>query len=109
MFDQIYPFQITDKGIYINVKATPKASANKIGKVFTDSNNKNALRIYVTAVAENGKANEAIIELLAKFLKIAKSKISIQAGFTDRNKTLLIEGDIQELKKLLTACLQPYI
>jgi uncharacterized protein YggU (UPF0235/DUF167 family) len=109
MFEQIYPFQITDKGIYVNIKATPKAAANKVGKVFTDNNNKNVLKVYVTSVAEKGKANEAIIELLAKFLRISKSRISIQSGFIDKNKILLIEGDIQELKKLLTACLQPYI
>lgn len=68
----------------ITVKVTPKAK-NNIIKVEND-----LVKIYVTAVAENDKANQAVIKLLAKTLKIPNSSVSILKGQTSRNKILLI-------------------
>ena len=51
----------------IFVKLTPKASHNRIGEEKILPNGKSQLMVYVTAVAENGKANEALIKLLAKY------------------------------------------
>ena len=90
MFAELRPYKITDKGIELQVKVTPKASKNRIGEVFTDSDGINILRIYVTAVPEDGKANKAVIELLAKALGVSKSSLEITRGHTDQRKTILI-------------------
>ncbi|WP_246051365.1 DUF167 domain-containing protein [Balnearium lithotrophicum] len=50
------------------------------------------LKIRVTVPPEEGKANRAVIELLAKSLKVPKSSIRIKRGTTGRIKTLEIEG-----------------
>jgi uncharacterized protein (TIGR00251 family) len=50
------------------------------------------LKIRVTVPPEEGKANRAVIELLAKALKVSKSSIRIKRGTTGRMKTLEIEG-----------------
>jgi uncharacterized protein (TIGR00251 family) len=50
------------------------------------------LKIRVTVPPEEGKANRAVIELLAKALKVPKSSIRIKRGTTGRMKTLEIEG-----------------
>ena len=81
--------------IRLSVKVTPKSSSGRIqgweGEV---------LRIAVTAAPEDGKANKAVIALLAKTLKVPKSAIDIASGETSRHKTLLIDGDESLLAQL---------
>jgi uncharacterized protein (TIGR00251 family) len=72
-----------------------KASQNKIEGWSQDSKGQKVLRVKVTAVPEDGKANEALIGLLSKSFQIAKSKISIRRGTTSRIKEVEIEGDIR--------------
>lgn len=48
------------------------------------------LKVYVTTVPEKGKANKAVIELLAKELKVPKSHISVVSGETSSSKVLRI-------------------
>jgi len=52
-----------------------------------------ALKVRVGAPPEGGKANTALIKLLAKAWKLPKSAISIVAGHGQRQKTLLVSGD----------------
>ncbi|MFV9875700.1 MAG: DUF167 domain-containing protein [Rickettsiales endosymbiont of Dermacentor nuttalli] len=76
--------------LYINLKVIARARVNKIGETFISSEGKSVLKIYVTSPAEHGKANKAIIELLAKHLKVAKSDIRILQGQHNNNKLVLI-------------------
>ena len=59
------------------------------------------LKASVTAVPEKGKANSALIKLLSKEWKLAKSNFKVISGETDRNKTLLLKGDAQALARQL--------
>ena len=86
----------TPDGIRISVKLTPKSSKNQILGVEAD-----ALKVSVTSPPEDGKANAALIELLAKSFKIAKSRITLVTGGKNRHKTLAISGDSQELFALI--------
>lgn len=72
------------------VRATPKASSNRI-KAERLEDGSMLLRVYVTAVPESGKANHAVIKLLAKALGVPKSALAIQRGETDRNKLIKID------------------
>lgn len=76
----------------IRVRLTPKASRNGIRGWAADAEGKPVLKVSVTAVPEKGKANEALIELLARELKIPKKNISLTHGGSSRDKTLLIKG-----------------
>lgn len=71
----------------LKVKVIPKASRNEIVG-FED----NVLKVKLTAAPEKGKANQALIDLLSKKLKIPKSKITIIRGATSSLKTLEIDG-----------------
>ena len=73
------------------MRATPKAAKTRVGPVAADAAGQAFLKIYVTAPPEDGKANIAVIELLSKTLKIAKSHFHITAGQADRRKTILID------------------
>ena len=75
----------------IAIRLTPKASADRIGEVRQLPNGQEQLVVYVTAAPEDGKANEAMIRLLAKHFGVAVSRLTIVRGLTNRNKTVRIE------------------
>ena len=50
------------------------------------------LKIKVTVPPEGGKANQKVVELLSKALKVPKSNIEIVRGETSRIKLVRIEG-----------------
>ncbi|MBO9478977.1 DUF167 domain-containing protein [Shimia sp. R11_0] len=72
-------------GAEIAVRVTPKASRNR---VMQDGD---VLRVYVTTVPENGKANVAVQKLLAKHLGLAKSRLTLIRGVTSRDKVFRVE------------------
>jgi uncharacterized protein len=84
---------MSEPGRTLLVKLTPRAAQNKIGEWTENEHGKKILKVYVTAVPEDGKANQSLIALLAKSWKIPKSSIKIVNGATDRLKTLRIEKD----------------
>jgi uncharacterized protein YggU (UPF0235/DUF167 family) len=50
------------------------------------------IKARVRAAPENGKANAALIELVAKLLRAPKSAVSIRSGETARIKQIFIAG-----------------
>ena len=48
-----------------------------------------------------GKANEALVIVLAKALGIARNRITLVSGDTQRKKILRIEADPEEIRKRL--------
>lgn len=64
-----------------------------------------ALKLGINAAPEDGKANAAIIALLAKHLPVAKAAISVVAGAKDRRKLVDIRGDPAALAQALEAWL----
>ena len=65
-----------------------------------------ALKVAVTQVPEKGKANKAIIELLADALSLKKSQIELISGETSSQKKFLIrEIDRETLAKRISTAL----
>jgi len=61
------------------------------------------LWVKVAAPPEKGRANGALIELMAKLLSVPKSDLAIVRGFTSRQKVIAINGLTTEaLKEKLT-------
>ncbi|MEN8236199.1 MAG: DUF167 domain-containing protein [Pseudomonadota bacterium] len=98
MRDSKLPFQSSENGLFLNLHVTAKASRNCIGPVVQEADGRMALKVYVTAVPDAGKANAAVIELLAKVWKIPKSAFAIARGSTHRRKVFEISGDLQALQ-----------
>lgn len=71
-------------GAEIAVRVTPKASRNAV-KV-----DGGEIRVYVTVLPEDGKANAAVQKLLAKEIGIAKSRLELVRGATSRDKLFRI-------------------
>ncbi len=68
-----------------NIRVTPHAKQNKVVE------NEGVWRVYTTVAPENGRANSAVIELLAKHLDVPKSRIKIIKGLTGRDKVVTID------------------
>lgn len=51
-----------------------------------------AWKLRVTAPAESGKANDAVVDLLATTLEIPRARIEIVSGRGSRDKTVVVEG-----------------
>ena len=71
------------------VRVTPKASHNRV-VVEELEDGAMRVRVYVTIVPEDGKANKAVIALLAKALGVPKSRLDLMQGHTSRDKTFRI-------------------
>ncbi len=90
----------SDGVIRFMVRVTPKASRERIDGVVIDSDGVPLLRIAVTEVPEGGKANKAVLALMAKQLGVAKTQLTVQTGAAERRKLLCLKGDATELARL---------
>ena len=95
------PVRVFDDHIRLSLRLTPNASRDAVETVETGDDGSAWLRAKVTAVPEDGKANKALVQLLAKWLRVPKSSISIISGETARKKILRIEGDPEDLIRQL--------
>ena len=73
----------------LHIKVTPNAKSERIKKEVGEDGSV-IYKIYITATPEDGKANAAVIKLLAKTMGIAKSKLAIMHGHKTREKTIKI-------------------
>lgn len=81
------------------MRLTPKAARNRIEGPAPEASGGVVLKVSVTAVPEDGKANAALVKLLAKEWRIPKSALTIAAGATDRRKVLHVAGDPDALRR----------
>lgn len=95
-------FTLDAKGrALLPLRVQPRASRARISGLEDDGQGGRALKIAVTAPPEDGKANDAVIGLLAKTLGLAKSRIEIAAGASGRRKLARISGaDAETLARL---------
>lgn len=95
------PFEVVPEGLEVQICVIPNASRVSIGDVVADAQGNGALKLAVTAVPEKGKANTAVIKLLAKSWRLRKTDCQVIRGQTERYKTLFILGDGKNLKATL--------
>ena len=69
----------------INVRVIPRA---RVRKIFVAEDG--SLRVYTNVAPTDGKANEAVIKMLAKHYDVPKSSISILRGATSHDKVVSI-------------------
>lgn len=83
----------------LEVRVQPRAKRNSVEVVEGGK-----LKVYVTAPPESGKANDAVIALLSKHLKVSKSKIAIVRGHRGRDKVLQIRSmSAEQVRNRLTS------
>ncbi len=75
----------------VHVRATPRSSRCEVSDVKGGT-----LHVRITAPPADGEANKAVIETVAKALKVSKSLVRIKAGASSRQKTLEISQVSQD-------------
>ena len=94
--------QETPQGVVVPVQAQPGARQNGI-----TGEHAGRLRVAVTQAPEKGKANKALIEVLAAALDLKKSQVALVAGETSSQKKFLVTGvSLPELSRRLALCLE---
>lgn len=89
------------QGVLVPVRAQPGAS-----KAGVRGEQNGMLKVAVTQIAEKGKANKALVEVLSRDLKLRKSQIELVSGETSAQKSFLIRGvDAGELAARIQAAL----
>jgi uncharacterized protein (TIGR00251 family) len=99
------PISATAAGVRVALRLQPGASRAGIDGLARLADGRVVLKARVGAPPEDGKANAALIRLLAKSWHLPKGAISIVAGRSDRVKTLEVAGDPGELTARLGAWL----
>ena len=70
----------------VSVKVVPDAKREQIQAGLDGS-----LKVWLRARPKEGKANQALTELLSKYYSVSRSQIHIISGRTSRNKIVEIE------------------
>lgn len=87
------PFaRLTSRGLELRIRLTPKSSSDRVEGI-CDSADGPALAARVRAVPADGEANTALERLIADWLDIAKSSVSLTAGQKSRVKTVTISAE----------------
>jgi uncharacterized protein len=79
--------QEKDGAVLLPVKVVPNSSRTQIAGMLGDR-----VKIKVQQPPEEGKANRAVEELLAKVLGVPKTNVSVVAGQTRPQKTVKVVG-----------------
>jgi len=89
--------QPSENGATFKIRVQPKSSRNQV-----DGYKEGVLRLRVTAPPEAGKANAAVVSLLAQTLGIAMNQVRIVRGHASREKLVAVESlTPEEVERLL--------
>lgn len=80
-------------GVTLTVRLMPRAGSDRIVGFETDARGQRVLKVAVTAPPVDGAANQALLALLAKRLRIPKTSVSLVAGASARVKRVMLPDD----------------
>ena len=83
----------TAEGFRIAVRLQPGAGANRIEGIERAADGAARLKVRVTVAAEAGRANRALIKLLAKAWRLPARDIDVVVGAKSRNKIIMVHSD----------------
>ncbi len=87
MSDAHLDLQQSDLGVRVPVKVVAGASRSRVVGIFDG-----ALKVAVAAPPEKGKANKALIKILAETFDLPKNRVSIEQGQSSHHKIVLLHG-----------------
>jgi len=93
------PFDLSgDDAIVLRLHVQPGA-----GRTAVVGRHGDALKVRVAAAPEGGRANAAVISLVATTLGVAEDQVSLTSGESSRSKRVKVSGvDVDEVRRLLS-------
>ncbi|XSG83183.1 MAG: DUF167 family protein [Methyloligella sp. ZOD6] len=90
------PFRRDAEGLLLAVRLTPKSGRDQVEGI-EEYDGAPVLRARVRAVPEDGKANTALEKLIAKWIGLPNTNVSVEKGQTSRMKQVRLMGDAETL------------
>jgi uncharacterized protein (TIGR00251 family) len=100
------PWQVLAHGLVLTVRLTPKGGRDAIDGIEAMADGRSVLKVRVRAAPSEGEANDALVRLLAKSLKIAARQVTLVAGATARIKRVEIAGSGPALAAALASIVE---
>jgi uncharacterized protein len=107
-FSEPSPFSLAAGRLRVRVHARPGGRRDEIEGLRAEAGGGGALRVTVRAAAEDGKANAAIVKLLAGEWELPRASISLVSGAKDRRKSFHLAGEPQALLARLEGWLKKW-
>lgn len=95
------PLRRGPRGLTLSLRVQPHAGRDRVVGLVEDAAGETALKVKVSAPADAGRANNAVLALLAKHFALPKSALSLLRGERDRNKVVAVDGEIEALEPRL--------
>lgn len=99
-------YSFFENGIRLSVKAKPGTVDTRAPKIVDIGDGKQAVEIAVAAIAEDGKATQAILEAVAEGLGVRNSDVTLKTGATGKLKIIEIRGEAEVLAEKLARWLK---
>lgn len=88
-------------GVLLGVRVSPSARRTALRGVYGDR-----LKVSVSAPPEDDRANQELMETLAKWLEVPRNSVRLEIGHRSRDKTIAFAGmDESELRRRLNRLL----
>jgi len=95
------PWRAAAGGVLLDLRVTPKSGRDAIDGIEQLASGQTVLKLRVRALPTDGEANDAVIALIAKSLKLPKSNVTLERGGASRVKTLRLAGDATAIASAL--------
>lgn len=91
------PYRRTPDGVQLAVRLTPRGGKARFDGLARDANDAAFVRARVGAPPVDGRANRALVRLIARALDVPASRCEIVSGAKARQKIVRITGASAEL------------
>jgi uncharacterized protein (TIGR00251 family) len=88
--------------VRVAIRVSPRSKADRLVGIARDADGGRVLKATLAAPAEGGRANRALLQLLARSWQLAPRDLSIDRGARSRNKVVHIAGDARQLHAKIT-------
>jgi len=90
------PLRLANDGLRVAIRLSPRAKGDRLLAIAAVEGGR-VVKASATAPAERGRANEALLQLLARAWHLRRGDLSIITGSTSRNKAVRVAGDPRRL------------
>ena len=94
------PLRRSRDGVILAVRLNPKSSRDEIAGM-EDHGGACMLKARVRAIPEAGRANAALETLIARWIGVPPSTVSVAHGGKSRLKQVVVAGDAEALSRLI--------
>lgn len=104
-----FPFSAGRDGVNLAVRVAPRSARDRILGLTPEAGGGVALKLAIHAPPEDGRANAALLRLLAGHFGLRKGDLSLAAGASGRRKLVHIAGDPAAIGAALERGLKPWL